>query len=101
MAILLHDKLDYNSIPWRPYAKEGNTGIRNYYYEDDFIWIEFSGERIYLYTSEKIGKEYLLAMKSLAEMGKGLSSLISKTNVIKQNFYAAYALTATGWSRQH
>ena len=99
MAILLHDRLDHNSIPWRPYTKEGNTGIRNYYYEDDFIWIEFAGGRIYLYTSEKTGKEYLLAMKSLAEMGKGLSAFISKTDFIRHGFMASYNRTANGYVR--
>lgn len=100
MAPLLHDKLKYNQIPWRPYSKEGSAGIRNFYYEDDFIWIEFAGGRIYLYTSGKIGKEYMLVMKSLAEIGKGLSSFITKTTEVRQNFHASYALTSLGWSRQ-
>lgn len=57
--------------------KHGNSGVRAYCFEDDYILIEFKGA-YYLYSYEDTEYEEVNVMREKAEKGEGLSEHISK-----------------------
>lgn len=56
----------------------GNSGVRYYEVGDDFIKVQFSDGKTYIYTNQTAGAEKIKMMKILAEIGQGLNSFIMK-----------------------
>ena len=55
----------------------GNSGISAYEEGPDFIRIQFTSGRIYLYTYESAGEDDIEEMKELAREGSGLTRFIN------------------------
>ena len=66
----------------------GQSGITRYKTGPDYIEVEFSNDRIYLYNYKSTGENNVEYMKQLAEAGSGLSTFISK--IIKGNYSGNY-----------
>ena len=57
---------------------EGHSGVTAYEAGPDSISVQFTDERVYLYTYKSAGKHIIENMKRLAASGKGLSTYISQ-----------------------
>ncbi len=55
----------------------GKSGVAAYEAGPDFIRIQFTSGRIYLYNYESAGEDNIEAMKELAEEGRGLTGYIN------------------------
>lgn len=55
-----------------------NSGVRYYEVGDDFIKVQFSDGKTYVYTNQTASAEKIKMMKNLAEIGQGLNSYIMK-----------------------
>jgi len=66
----------------------GQSGITRYTTGPDYIEVEFSNDRIYLYNYKSTGEGNVEQMKKLADAGSGLSTFISKK--IKGNYIGNY-----------
>lgn len=54
----------------------GNSGITHYEIGNDYIKIQFTSGKIYIYTYNSAGKNNIEIMKKLALKGQGLNSFI-------------------------
>ena len=62
----------------KPYKnKSGNSGVVAYEAGDDFMIIQFATGAIYKYSDSITGKRNIRKMKTLAALGKGLSTFIA------------------------
>ena|SRR5688572_9102165 len=83
--------LDYEKIPWMKYGDvSGSSGIVNYSSGNDFIWIEFKDNVIYLYHAQLIGEKQVKELSHKAILGKGLSTFINQNPQIRDNFLERY-----------
>ena len=57
---------------------EGHSGVTAYEAGPESISVQFTDDRVYLYTYKSAGKRIIEKMKGLAEAGKGLSTYISQ-----------------------
>ena len=57
--------------------RHGNSGIAAYEEGDDFIRIQFTSGRVYLYTYDSAGEDDIEEMKELAREGEGLTRFIN------------------------
>ena len=57
---------------------EGHSGVTAYEAGPDSIRVQFTDDRVYLYTYKSAGKRIIEKMKELAKTGKGLSTYISQ-----------------------
>ena len=57
----------------------GDSGVSAYEIGSDFIRVEFSSGRIYLYTYISTGSDDIESMKKLATDGRGLNTFINTT----------------------
>lgn len=55
----------------------GNSAIAAYETGDDYIRLQFTNGRIYLYTHSSAGKDDIDEMKELAKEGEGLTRFIN------------------------
>jgi len=72
----------------RPYLNlSGESGVRAYDLGPDFIVIEFHGrDKLYRYTSRRVGREKVEEMKRLAVAGRGLSTFINQHPEVKNGY---------------
>lgn len=70
----------------------GNSGIVNFSSGNDFIWIEFKGDKVYLYNSRITGEEAIKELNKKAILGKGLSGFISQNPDVGDNYVERYHL---------
>lgn len=61
----------------------GNSGIREYTVDSDYIVVVFSTGAQYRYSYASAGKEHVENMKKLAEKGTGLNSYIMRNVRLK------------------
>jgi WYL domain-containing protein len=66
------------SEPLQPYQSKRPSGIRCFKIGDNYILVEFTDGKKYLYNYEKPGKKHVEKMKALALKGEGLSTYINK-----------------------
>jgi hypothetical protein len=79
--------LDYDNIPWMKYGDiSGSSGVVNYSSGNDFIWIEFTGDVIYLYHTKVTGEKHVKELNHKAILGKGLSTFISQNSAVHSNY---------------
>jgi len=64
--------------PLQPYQSKRSSGIRFFKTGDDYIMVEFTDGKKYLYNYEKPGKQHIEKMKAFALKGEGLSTYINK-----------------------
>ncbi len=64
----------------------GDSGILEYDYGDDWIRIQFKRGGTYEYRSSGIGSSHLAMMKSLADSGDGLNTYINKNSDVKRGY---------------
>ncbi|HYD90134.1 MAG TPA: hypothetical protein VEA37_01445 [Flavobacterium sp.] len=57
---------------------EGHSGVTGYEAGPDRISVQFTDDRVYLYTYKSAGIHTIENMKRLARAGKGLSTYISQ-----------------------
>jgi len=70
-----------------PYKNlSGSSNIETYELGADFIWVRFIGGARYLYTYEALGRENIEQMKQLAQLGRGLQTLIRENKTIYYGF---------------
>jgi hypothetical protein len=85
--------LDYENIPWMKYGDvSGSSGVENYSSGNDFIWIEFKGNVVYLYHDKVTGEKYVRELNQKAILGKGLSTFISQNASVNSNYLERYRL---------
>lgn len=64
--------IDYKDI-------DGDSGVLAYEFGTDYIDVQFKGiSRVYRYSYQSAGREYVETMKVLAQNGNGLNSFINK-----------------------
>lgn len=56
---------------------DGDSGVVAYEYGDDYIRVQFSTGKIYLYTYASAGSNNIEQMKVLARNGEGLNAYIN------------------------
>jgi hypothetical protein len=64
----------------------GNSGVTRYECGNDYIDIEFRGEKIYRYDYTKPGEVHVEKMKQLALSGEDLATYINQN--VRKNFAA-------------
>ncbi len=55
----------------------GDSGVRAYEYGKDYIKVQFSSGKIYIYTYQSAGAPNIELMKKLADAGDGLNAFIN------------------------
>ena len=68
----------HNTESMQRYQSSHPSGVSHFKTGDDYIIIEFTDERKYLYNYDKPGKRHVEKMKVLATTGKDLSTYINK-----------------------
>ena len=85
-----------SSTCMQPYLNcSGNSGIVEYENGPDFIIVRFHSGDLYVYTSERLGRNHVEEMKRLAVSGRGLSTYISQHRDVRDG-YARYDPTLHG-----
>jgi len=63
----------------QPYLnRSGNSGVVAFKIQRDFIIVRFRGGELYVYESERVGRDHIDEMKRLAVAGRKLSTYISR-----------------------
>jgi hypothetical protein len=69
-------KPSYHLQPYRDAG--GDSGVTGYILGSDFIVVEFTDSKAYLYNTTKPGRRHVAEMKKLATAGKGLATYINQ-----------------------
>jgi len=64
----------------------GDSGISEYDYGDDWILVQFRYGRPYEYRASRIGASHLDTMKRLADAGDGLNAYINTHPEVKNGY---------------
>jgi hypothetical protein len=66
---------------------KGDSGVTHFSIGGNYIAVKFKDkETIYVYSTDRIGKQHIDRMKDLALLGKGLSTYISQHPEVKNNY---------------